>query len=299
MKKTLLLALSALLILGMFVSCGPVSEDPNGEDIDIETPVDEDGKDNKTDDEQNEETLEPIKVGASITPHSEILEVIKDSLAEKGYDLEIIQFTDYVQPNLTLENGEIDANYFQHKPYLEDFNEKQKTNLVSVADIHYEPFGIYPGKLENLSDLKEGDSIAIPNDGTNEARALLLLEAQGLITLKEGVGLTATKIDIVENPLKLNIMEIEAAQLARSLQDVAFAVINGNYAIQADLKVGEDAVATEDKDSIAAETYANVIAVKAGNEKEAKIVALIDALQSDIVKDFITNTYEGAVIPSF
>ncbi len=240
-----------------------------------------------------------IVVGASITPHSEILAITKDLLAEQDYELQVIEFTDYVQPNLNLESGEIDANYFQHRPYLTDFNAEKGTHLIPVAAIHYEPFGIYPGKTKSLDQLKNGAKIAVPNDTTNEARALLLLEAQGLITLKEDVGLRATVTDIVNNPKKLIIKEIEAAQLARSLDDVDLAVINGNYAIQAGLKVATDAIATEDKASIAAETYANVLVVKEGNENDEAIQALVAALQSDEVKAFIESTYEGAVVPKF
>ena len=209
-----------------------------------------------------------------------------------------MEFTDYVLPNTALENGELDANYFQHVPYLNDFNAQNGTHLVSVAAIHYEPYGIYAGKTTSLENLADGATIAIPNDGTNEARALLLLEAQGLIKLKEGIGLTATKLDIAENPKNLDIQEIEAAQLARALQDVDVAVINGNYAIQAGLKVS-DALAVEDKDSVAAETYANVLVVKEGNENTEATKALIAALQSDTVRDFINAAYDGEVIPIF
>ncbi|MEA5060557.1 MAG: MetQ/NlpA family ABC transporter substrate-binding protein [Candidatus Pelethousia sp.] len=242
--------------------------------------------------------LVKIKVGASITPHAEILAAIKDDLATAGYDLEIVEFTDYVLPNTALENGELDANYFQHQPYLDDFNAENGTHLVSVAAIHYEPFGIYAGKTAGLDNLADGATVAIPNDGTNEARALLLLEAQGLIKLNEGTGLTATKLDIAENAKNLDIQEIEAAQLARALQDVDIAVINGNYAIQAGLKV-KDALAVEDKDSMAAETYANVLVVKEGNENTDATKALVAALQSEAVREFIDATYEGAVIAKF
>lgn len=240
-----------------------------------------------------------IVVGASITPHAEILEKAKSILADKGYELDIVEYNDYVQPNVALDASDLDANYFQHQPYLDQFNEERGMDLVSVAIIHYEPFGIYPGKTKSLDDLKDGAEIAIPNDGTNEARALLLLEAQGLIKLTEGVGLEATIIDIAENSRNLVIHEIEAAQLARSLQDVDFAVINGNYAIQAGLNVSKDALAVEDKDSEAANIYGNVIAVRKGDEDREEIKALVEALQSDEVKEFIESTYEGAVVPKF
>ena len=242
--------------------------------------------------------LVKVKVGASVTPHAEILNAVKDELKAAGFDLEVVEFTDYVLPNTALEQGDLDANYFQHTPYLENFNEENGTHLVAVGKIHYEPFGIYAGKTSDLSAIPEGGSIAIPNDGTNEARALLLLEAQGLIKLKEGITFTATVLDIAENPKNLSIKEIEAAQLARSLQDVDAAVINGNYAIQAGLKV-KDALAIEDKDSIAADTYANVLVVKEGHENDEATKALLAALQSDTAKKFMEEKYEGAVIAAF
>lgn len=240
-----------------------------------------------------------IIIGASTTPHAEILEQVKPILAEKGYELEIMEYVDYVQPNLALDAGDLDANYFQHQPYLDEFNEDYKTKLVSVANVHYEPFGIYSDNLTSLEQLEDGAQVAVPNDKTNEARALQLLQAQGLIKLAEGSGLNATKKDIVENPKNLAIVEIEAAQLSLSLPDVAIAVINGNYAIEAGLKVGTDALAVEDKESIGAETYGNIIAVKEGNEDSKKIKALVEAIMSDEIRDYINNTYEGAVIPKF
>ena len=250
-------------------------------------------------DSANSEKPVVLKVGASVTPHAEILAVVKDILAEQNIELKIVEFTDYIQPNINVENGELDANYFQHKPYLDQFNKDNGTHLVSVAAIHYEPFGIYAGKTASLEDLKEGAVIAVPNDGTNEARALLLLEAQGLIKLKKDVGFTATILDIEENPKKLVIKELEAAQLTLSLQDVDLAVINGNYAIQAGLNATKDALAIEDKNSAAAQTYANIICVKEGNENNPAILALIEALKSEKVKKFMEETYEGAVVPVF
>lgn len=242
--------------------------------------------------------LTPIVVGATPAPHAEILAVVKEALAAKGYDLQIKEYNDYVQPNLALDAGDLDANYFQHGPYLEEFCQQRGTKLVSAASIHYEPFGIYAGKTASIEELADGAKIAVPNDATNEARALLLLEAQELIKLKEDAGLTATKKDIVENPKNLDILEIEAAQIPRSLSDVDLAVINGNYAIEADLSVS-DALALEDADSLAATTYANIIAVQEGHEQDEKIQALIEALTSDEVKAFIEETYKGAVVPSF
>lgn len=240
-----------------------------------------------------------VVIGASVTPHSEILAVAKEILAEKGITLDIKEFNDYVQPNKNVESGDLDANYFQHKPYMDQFNTDNGTHLVSVANIHYEPFGIYAGKTASIDQLSDGAIISVPNDGTNEARALMLLEAQGLIKLKEGTGFSATILDIAENPKNFDIKELEAAQLALTLQDVDLAVINGNYAIQAGLNATTDALATEDKDSTAAQTYANILCVKEGNENKASIQELIKALKSDKVKEFIEEKYEGAVVPIF
>lgn len=239
-----------------------------------------------------------IKVGAVPTPHAEILKVIEDNLKEKGYKLEIVEYNDYVLPNKALEDGELDANYFQHQPYLDDFNKENGTHIVSVASVHFEPFGIYAGKTKSLSDLKEGASVAIPNDTTNEARALLLLEAQGLIKLKKDAGIKATVVDIVSNPLNLKIEELEAAQVARAIKDVDIAAVNGNYAIAAGYTV-EDALAVESADSLAAETYANVVAVKKGNENSKKTKALTEAILSDEVRDYVNENYKGAVVPVF
>ena len=240
-----------------------------------------------------------LKVAASPTPHAEILNVAKEVLAEQGIDLEVVEFSDYVQPNLVTESGEVDANYFQHTPYLDSFNEENGTHLVSVGAVHYEPFGIYPGKSDDLANIADGATIAVPNDTTNEARALQLLAAQGLITVRDGAGLTATVNDITDNPHNLQIKEIEAAQLPRTVQDVDFAVINGNYAMEAGFSAGKDALATEDASSEAAQTYANVLVVKEGRENDPAIQALYAALTSDKVKDYINSTYDGAVVPIF
>ncbi len=247
---------------------------------------------------EKDSATKTIKIGASVTPHSEILGVTKDILAEQGYTLEIVEYNDYVIPNTATQSGELLANYFQHQPYLTNFNELNGTTLVSVASIHYEPFGIYEGKTKSLSELNDGAIIAVPNDGTNEARALYLLEAQGLIKLKPNVGLNATIIDIESNPKNLVIKEIEAAQLARSLLDVDLAVINGNYAIEAGLKVN-NALALEDKNSETAQTFGNIVVVKEGNENNEEIKALVNALKSDKVKNFINEKYENSVIPLF
>ena len=239
-----------------------------------------------------------ITVGASPSPHAEILEAAKDALKAEGYELKVLEYTDYVQPNLALESKSLDANYFQHLPYLENFNKERGTKLVSVAAIHYEPFGIYAGKSKDLKSLPDGAKIAVPNDVTNEARALLLLADQGLITLKDNTDINATKQDIVENPHNIEIVEVEAAQVPRSLQDVDFGVVNGNFAIASGLKVA-DALATEAADSVAAKTYANIVVVREGDENSEKTQALVKALTTAEIKQFIANKYQGAVVPIF
>ena len=240
--------------------------------------------------------LETLVVGATAAPHAEILEVVKPILAEQGYDLQIQEFTDYVLPNRALEEGELDANYFQHIQYLNNFNEEQGTDLVNAGSIHYEPLGIYPGTKATLEEVSDGDVIAVPNDTTNEARALLLLEANGLITLREGAGFTATVNDIAENPYNLEIQELQAAQIPRVIEEVSYAVLNGNYALQAGLSVIDDSLASEEPDSPSTQEYLNVIAVKNGNENEEKIVALVNALKSEEIQTWIDETYQGAVI---
>ena len=269
MKKITAIILTLVLALSLFAGCG-----------------------NNTDENT-------ITIAASPTPHAEIVEIVKQELAKEGYTLVIKTFNDYVVPNTATEDGEVDANYFQHQPYLTTFNAEQGTHLVSVAAIHYEPFGIYPGSKDAIADLASGDKIAIPNDGSNRARALLLLEAQGIIKLKDGVGVEATVLDIAENKLNLEIVEMEAAQIANVRDSVALAVINGNYALSAGLNAGKDAIATEDAASVAAQTYANILVVKEGNENSEKIQALVKALTSQAVKDFINSTYDGAVVPIF
>lgn len=237
-----------------------------------------------------------IRVAASAVPHAEILEEAKPLLEAKGYTLEIKVFSDYVQPNNVVESGDFDANYFQHVPYLDSFNEEQGTHLVNAGGIHYEPFGLYPGKSSDLADM-ENASIAVPNDTTNEARALLLLQDNGYLKLKDGAGLTATKLDIVENPYNIDIVELEAAQIPRTLQDVTFGIMNGNYAMEAGYTVADNALLYESADSDAAATYVNIIAVKEGNENSDKIKALVEVLKSDEIKKFITEKYNGGVIP--
>lgn len=240
--------------------------------------------------------LTPIKVAASATPHAEILEQAKPLLAEQGYDLQVTVFNDYVQPNEVVDSGDFDANYFQHAPYMEQFNKEKGTKLVDAGDIHYEPFGIYPGTKKSLDEIADGDEIAVPNDTTNEARALLLLQDNGLIKLKDGAGLTATVNDIAENPHNIKIVELEAAQVARVTGETAFVVLNGNYALQAGYSVKKDALAYEASDSEAAKTYVNIIAVKEGNEDSDAIKALVKVLKSDDIKKFIDEKYDGAVI---
>ena len=248
------------------------------------------GKENKADDKT-------ITVAASPPPHAEILEASKDLLKEKGYTLEIKEFDDYPQQNVVVDEGEFDANYFQHQPYLDNFNEEKGSDLVSAAKIHYEPLGIYPGASDDLENIKDGAKIAVPNDATNEARALLLLEENGIITLKEDAGLNATKKDVEENPHNIEIVELDAAQIARVVEELDFVILNGNYALDAGFNVQTDAIAKEEADSEAAQTYANIIAVKKENKDSEKIKALVEVLQSEEIGKFITDTYEGAVVP--
>ncbi|MEA5084878.1 MAG: MetQ/NlpA family ABC transporter substrate-binding protein [Lachnospiraceae bacterium] len=238
-----------------------------------------------------------ITVAASATPHAEILEKAAPILAKDGWKLDVTIFDDYVQPNLVVESGDFDANYFQHTPYLNDFNKEQGTHLVNVGNIHYEPFGIYPGTKTDLKSLAKGDVIAVPNDTTNEARALLLLQDNGIITLKKGVGLEATVKDIVNNPYDVKIQELEAAQVSRVKDEVAFIVLNGNYALTAGFSVAKDAVAYETSASKAAKTYVNIIVVKEGNENNEGVKALVKVLASQEIQKYINDTYDGAVIP--
>jgi ABC transporter, substrate-binding protein len=297
MKKNILLAASILAVAAFSVACQSKSAETTAAS---QAEQNQDAQSSESADETKAASgdLKKIKVGASPSPHAEILEEANKVLKDKGYELDIVVYNDYVQPNIAVDTGELDANFFQHYPYLESFNEERGTKVVSAGVTHYEPFGIYAGKVSSLDDLKDGAKIAVPNDVTNEARALQLLAAQGLIKIKDGAGLTATKNDIVENPKNIELLEVEAAQVPRSLKDVDVAVVNGNYAIEAGLKV-KDALAVEDASSEAANTYANIIAVKEGNEKNEEILALLDAIQSPEVKKFIEDKYEGAVVPLF
>ncbi|GLB26140.1 lipoprotein [Lacrimispora xylanolytica] len=298
MKKSFYVLTAAVLLAGALTACssGKGSTATTAAESKTEAASSETTK--AGDETKAAGDLEKIVVGATPAPHAEILNAAKDILKEKGYELVVKEYTDYVQPNLALDSGDLDANYFQHQPYLDQFNEQNKTNLVSAAAIHYEPFGIYAGKTKSLEELKEGAQIAVPNDVSNEARALLLLADNGLIELKEGVELEATKNDIVKNEKNFKIIEVEAAQLPRSLGDVDVAVINGNYAIEAGLKVSE-ALAVEDAKSVAATRYSNIVAVRSGDESNEKTKALVEALTSEEVKKFINDKYDGAVVPSF
>jgi D-methionine transport system substrate-binding protein len=240
-----------------------------------------------------------LKVGASPVPHAAILKAVVPALKAQGIDLQIVEFTDYVQPNLALANKELDANYFQHQPYLTDFNAQHGTEIVAAVNVHFEPLGLYPGKTKKLASLKKGATIAVPNDTTNEARALLLLESAGLIKVNHDAGLKATAKDITSNPKNIQVKELEAAQVARALPDVDLAVINGNYALDAGLSASKDALKAESKDSLAAKTYANILAIRKGDESRPEIKALVKALNSPEVKKFILDTYKGAVAPAF
>ena len=247
------------------------------------------------------ETAEPtvLNVAASPTPHAEILAQVKDVLAEQGIDLQIHEYGDYVVPNTAVEEGDEDVNYFQHQPYLDQFNEENGTHLVSVAAIHYEPFGIYPCKTDSLDALPDGATVAVPNDATNEARALQLLASNGLIEIDPNAGLKATPNDITSNPKNLQFVELEAAMVPNVTTEVDIAAINGNYALQAGFSSANDAIALEDADSEAAQTYANIIVVKEGNENNPAVLALVEALKSDAVRDYINETYNNNVLPIF
>lgn len=278
-KKLLSLALATILTAGLVTGCGSSTSSSNQSSS-------QDNTQKKT-----------ITVAASQTPHSEILAEAAKILEKQGYELKVTVFDDYVQPNNVVESGEFDANYMEHVPYMEQFNKENGTHIVNAGGIHYEPFGIYPGTKKKLDDLAEGDTIAIPNDTTNEARALLLLQDNGLLTLKDGAGLTATINDIKENPKKLKFQELEAAQVAKVKDEVAFVVLNGNYALEAGYSVSKDSIAYEKADSEAAKTYVNIIGVKEGNENSDGIKALVKVLKSDDIKKFINDKYDGAVIP--
>lgn len=281
MKKFLALAVTGVLAFGL-AGCGGSSD----------TPADNGSAEGSTG-EGGEITL---KVGASPTPHAEILAAAKEALAAEGITLDIIEFNDYVQPNLALESGDLDANFFQHQPYLDLFNQEHDTDLVSIASVHFEPMSIYAGTVTDLADIPEGTKVGIPNDGTNGGRALLLLEANGLLKIDPEAGFAATKLDITENPKNLEIIDMEAAQLPLSLGDLGFAVINTNYALQNGLSPS-DALAAETSESLAGETYANVVAVRAGDESRAELVKLAEVMEGADIAAYITDTYNGEIIP--
>ena len=292
MKKLLALTLALVLCLGLAACGGGTSTDT---DTNADTSSDADTNGDAT---ANGETI-TLTVGATPNPHAEILAQVKDDLAAEGIDLMVKEYSDYVVPNTAVEEGDLDANYFQHTPYMEKFNEENGTHLVSVGKIHYEPMGIYPGLTKTLEELPDGATIAVPNDATNEARALQLLAAQGLIELKEDAGLNATPNDITSNPKNLQFKELEAAMLPQTASEVDLSVINSNFAMEGGMNPATDSLASEDADSEAAQTFANIIAVKEGHENDPAIQALVKALQSDKVKEYIEKTYSGAVVAVF
>ena len=292
MKKLLALTLALVLCLGL-AACGGGTSTDTDTNADTSSDADTNG-----DAATNGETI-TLTVGATPNPHAEILAQVKDDLAAEGIDLVVKEYSDYVVPNTAVEEGDLDANYFQHTPYMEEFNEKNGTHLVSVGKVHYEPMGIYPGLTKTLEELPDGATIAVPNDTTNEARALQLLAAQGLIELKEDAGLNATPNDITSNPKNLQFKELEAAMLPQTASEVDLSVINSNFAMEGGMNPATDSLASEDADSEAAQTFANIIAVKEGHENDPAIQALVKALQSDKVKEYIEKTYSGAVVAVF
>ena len=292
MKKLLALTLALVLCLGL-AACGGGTSTDTDTNADTSSDADTNG-----DAAANGETI-TLTIGATPNPHAEILAQVKDDLAAEGIDLVVKEYSDYVVPNTAVEEGDLDANYFQHTPYMEKFNEENGTHLVSVGKIHYEPMGIYPGLTKTLEELPDGATIAVPNDATNEARALQLLAAQGLIELKEDAGLNATPNDITSNPKNLQFKELEAAMLPQTASEVDLSVINSNFAMEGGMNPATDSLASEDADSEAAQTFANLIAVKEGHENDPAIQALVKALQSDKVKEYIEKTYSGAVVAVF
>lgn len=281
MKKILILLLVVIASLTLLAGCA--KEPAKAPETPVETPA-----------ETPAETVE-ITIGVSPEPHSKFVELVKDDLESQGVIVKLIEFTDYVKPNLALEDGELDANFFQHKPYLDDFAAKEGLHLVSIGNVHVEPMALYTNQVPSIEELPEGAEIAIPNDTVNGGRALLLLESNGLITLKEGAGLEATENDVVENPKNIKFTAVEAAALPRVLGELDGAVINGNYALEAGLNPVEDGVVVEGKDS----PYANIVVVRAGEENEEKFQKLIKALQSDEIKTYIEENYNGGVVPAF
>lgn len=316
-KKTVSVILTAVLTAGLLAACGSSTAQTGAESQPASTESQQTSAESAAETtastesaaesteaaegadaaETTAESKGTITVAATSVPHAEILAAAAPILAEQGWTLEVTEFTDYIMPNEVVESEEIDANYFQHITYLESFNEERGTHLVSAGSIHYEPLGIYPGKQNDLSAITDGAEIAVPNDTTNEARALLLLQEQGLITLNADAGINATVNDITDNPHNISFVELAAEQIPRSLQDFDFAVINGNYALQAGLNASTDALAVETSDSEAVQKYVNVVAVKEGHENDEGIQALVQVLKSDEIKKFIEDTYQGSVVP--
>ena len=286
-KKILSLIATAVLTLSL-VGCG------SDNNKNTAAAADTSNVDTTTAAPKAEDTV--IRVGANITPHSEILEVAKPILKEKGITLEIVQLEDSITPNTGVIEGSLDANYFQHVPYLEQFNKENGSDLVSIGAIHYEPFGIYAGRVKDLKDLQDGAVVAVPNNVTNEARALLLLAQEGLLTLKADAGINATVEDITANPKNIQFKELAPEQLVAALPDVDVAVINGNYAIEGGLHVSQ-ALAVEANDGLAAKTYGNIIATSPAKQNDASLKVLVEVLQGQEVKDFINGKYDGAVVP--
>lgn len=303
-KKLSAFALSLLLAGALLAGCGTKNNTSGSSDNATAEPTQAEATEAAEPTTEGEATpaeLTEIIVGATVEPHATILnsDAVKNALAEQGYSIKVVEYTDYIQPNSATEDGSLDANFFQHVPYLDDFNSKNGTHLVAVSNIHFEPLGLYPGKTKSLDALPDKAQIAVPNDTTNEARALLLLEKAGLIKLKENIGLEATVKDITENPKNIQFYEIEAAQTAKVLQDVDLSVINGNYALTEGLSAATDALLVEDASSDAAKTYTNVIVVKEGNEESDKTKALIKAVTSEETRKFIEEKWQGAVVPVF
>ena len=297
MKKKIGVLVASLALAFGLVACGGQKAETKAEsEKQTEAASEKAGETEKATEKAEAGETVKIKIGATPSPHAEILEAAKDALKKKGVEIEIVTYNDYVQPNLATDQGEIDANYFQHLPYLEEFNKEKNTKIVSVGKVHYEPFGIYAGQSKDLKELKDGAKIAVPNDTTNEARALLLLQDNGIIKLKDGAGLTATKQDVVENPHNIELYEVEAAQIPRSLDSVDFACMNGNFALQANLKPS-DALVVEKADSEAAQTYANIVAVAEKNKDAEWAKTLVEVLQSKEIQDFINKKYDGGVVP--
>ena len=316
-KKTVSVILTAVLTAGLLAACGSSTAQTGAESQPASTESQQTSAESAAETtastesaaesteaapetdaaETTVESKGTITVAATSVPHAEILAAAAPLLAEQGWTLEVTEFTDYIMPNEVVESEEIDANYFQHITYLESFNEERGTHLVSAGSIHYEPLGIYPGKQSDLSAITDGAEIAVPNDTTNEARALLLLQEQGLITLNADAGINATVNDITDNPHNISFVELAAEQIPRSLQDFDFAVINGNYALQAGLNASTDALAVETSDSEAVQKYVNVVAVREGHENDEGIQALVEVLKSDEIKQFIEDTYQGSVVP--